>query len=111
MQHQARAVDIGLVPIVGVCPTQHGSQVGAAEAAQRAAEEHFGIGGSRPEHRVVDAASVGDLPAVAGDSKGTLAVGIPTPTLAIARRTPMRLIGPLERILRQRRPRRRHGRR
>ena len=105
------AIDVALVPVIAIGPAQYRSKVRTSKATDGAAEQDFGIRGSWTEHAVVgDAVAIGDLTRIADNGEETLKIGISPPGLSIRSRAPMRLIGSLEGVLRQRRSRRRRRR-
>jgi len=90
LHYQLRAVYRGFVPVISIAPAQYRPQVRTGKAADRTAEEYFGICGSRAEYCVVGTSPVRDLPGIAGNREDALFVGIASPGLSIGGRSPQR---------------------
>lgn len=111
LDDQMCSIDVRLIPVIPIRPTQHITKITAAKRAERATCQHLGISSSRTQHRAIRvASSIGDESSVTGDGEDALAIGIAPPGLPIRRATPQGLIGALERIGSQGRTGRRRGR-
>ena len=64
LDNQCGTVDIRLVPIIAIRPTQHSSQIGVIVVTHRTSEHHFRIRGHWAQDGTVRGSAMGHLPGI-----------------------------------------------
>jgi hypothetical protein len=109
LDHQARPIDIRLVPVITIGPAQHRSQVVVRITTHRSTEQDFRVGSSRAEHGVRTGRGIRDPSGIVHNREDTCRISISRPNMTIRSCSPQRLIGSLEGVLCQDGPGRRGG--
>src|SRR5205085_1685257 len=100
LDHQRADIDVRLVEIVRVRPTEDRAHVAAVGEAARGSREHdLAIGNGWSKHGVYERARVADQSSITADREGAQRVRIAAPGVAVGRGAPEALIRPLEGVL------------